>query len=70
MTSLSKHRDSSDAILDSPRLTRAESEVVIRYIKKLDARRFEPVPNYVVDMVNQLLAAHVLICDVKGPQRS
>ena len=38
------------------RLTRHEEEVVIQYIRKLDARGFAPTLSYVREMANQLLA--------------
>jgi hypothetical protein len=39
------------------RLTKAEEETVIKYIKKLDAQGFAPTLSYVREMANQLLAA-------------
>jgi hypothetical protein len=39
------------------KLSRHEEEVVIQYIRKLDARGFAPTLSYVREMANQLLAA-------------
>jgi hypothetical protein len=42
---------------NSSKLSRHEEEVVIQYIRKLDARGFAPTLSYVQEMTNQLLAA-------------
>jgi len=42
---------------NSSRLTKAEEEAIVQYIKKEDARGFAPTLSYVADMANQLLAA-------------
>ena len=42
---------------NSSRLTKAEEEAIVRYIKKQDARGFAPTLSYVADMAKQLLAA-------------
>ena len=42
---------------NSSRLTKAEEEAIIQYIKKQDTRGFAPTLSYVADMANQLLAA-------------
>jgi hypothetical protein len=39
------------------RLTRPEEEIVMQYIKKLNARGFAPTLSYVHKIANQLLAA-------------
>jgi hypothetical protein len=42
---------------NSSKLLRHEEEVVIQYIRKLDARGFAPTLSYMREMANQLLAA-------------
>ena len=45
-----------DIQANSSRLHKHEEEVVIQYIRKLDARGFAPTLSYVREMANQLLA--------------
>jgi hemin uptake protein HemP len=41
-----------DILANSSRLSRSEEEVIIQYIRKLDARGFAPTLSYVQEMAN------------------